>query len=205
MKLTIKLVVILASLVFLLIPDLYAEGKEFKLTTYYPAPYGEYKQLRATGSNTSDNEVALEARGSMGEGLTVTNANRMGVGTKSPQAKLDVRGDMRVSSQLRSVPANGTVSTAQNVINWDNGNIIIANPTQANLTFQNMQEGGAYTLVITSAPSRTYTFSQSMPDPISASSFKFAPTNSATTANKTTVYTFIRAGNIVYVSWIKDF
>jgi hypothetical protein len=61
-----------------------------ELTTYYPAPYGEYSQLKATGTNTSDDTINLEAGGSAGTGLVVTNANNVGIGTDDPQGALDV-------------------------------------------------------------------------------------------------------------------
>ncbi len=70
--------------------SLYAARKEVKLTTYYPAPYGDYRQLKATGSDTLNSEIALEAKGSSGAGLVVTNANNVGIGTVTPQAALDI-------------------------------------------------------------------------------------------------------------------
>jgi hypothetical protein len=113
---------------------------------------------------------------------------------------------MRVSKQLRSVPAGGVVfSTSGTRIDWDNGNIVITTASCQPMTFVNMKEGGSYTLIVRGGGSATCTFSQTVPDNLDASSFKFMPPNFATVANKTTVYTFIRAGDIVYVSWITGF
>lgn len=72
----------------------YAENEnKFTLTTYYPAPYGDYKQLKATGPDASNETIALEAGGSSGMGLVVTDANNVGIGTSVPAAKLDIVGD----------------------------------------------------------------------------------------------------------------
>lgn len=74
MKLAIKLTAILAGLAFLLIPgNSYAAEKTVKLTTYYPAPYGEYKHL----NSTEDAHLA-------------TTSGSVGIGTTTPEAKLDV-------------------------------------------------------------------------------------------------------------------
>lgn len=80
----------------MLIPDAYA-GK-VELTTYYPAPFGEYRQLQATGADTSNSNIALQARGSAGTGLVVTNANQVGIGTAVPGATLDVNGELRIAA-----------------------------------------------------------------------------------------------------------
>ncbi len=73
MKLAIKFTAILASLAFLLIPNLHAAQKSVKLTTYYPAPYGEYKRLNSTE-----------------DAYLATTSGNVGIGTTNPQAKLDV-------------------------------------------------------------------------------------------------------------------
>jgi len=169
-----------------------------ELTTYYPAPNGEYRQLRATGSDTLNTTVALQASGSTTAtpGLAVTNANQVGIGTAAPATTLDVRG------QIRSVQPGvaGTIfSTAATAIDWNNGNVIITSANPQAMTFSNMQEGGAYTLIVTGATSGMCTFSQG------ALTFKYSPLNGVTTAGRDTIYTFIRAGNTVYVSWIVGF
>ena len=61
---------------------------QVQLTTYYPSPYGEYQQLKATGVDTNNGTTALQAAGSSGTGLIVTNANNVGIGTTAPNAKL---------------------------------------------------------------------------------------------------------------------
>jgi hypothetical protein len=125
------------------------------------------------------------------------------IGTTDPLAALDVRGDMTVSKQIRSVPADGSVfQTAATAIDWDNGNVIVttASCPAAAMAFSNMKEGGAYTLIVTGATAGTCTFNQA-----GIAAWKFSPLNGATTASTTTTYTFLRARNTVYVSWIKGF
>jgi hypothetical protein len=67
-----------------------AHAGKVELTTYYPAPYGEYQQLQATGSDANNNTPAFQARGNAGTGLVATNANRVGIGIMTPQAVLDI-------------------------------------------------------------------------------------------------------------------
>lgn len=49
-------------------------AQKVKYTTYYPAPYGKYGKLNATGAATDPAEtVVFQAKGSTGTGLMVTN------------------------------------------------------------------------------------------------------------------------------------
>ena len=83
------------------------EEKKFTLTTYYPAPYGDYKVLKASESiavtgpsgATATNPV-LKASGYSGTGWVVTNANKVGIGIANPQARLDVDGEIMSSGTI---------------------------------------------------------------------------------------------------------
>ena len=85
---------VLAVLICVLATPAYAGRVE--LTTYYPAPVGEYTHLEAKGNNADNGTTAFEAGGNSGTGLVVTNANRVGIGTDNPQASLDVPGGIKV-------------------------------------------------------------------------------------------------------------
>ena len=89
-----------------------------ELTTYYPAPYGDYKELKATGADTENSKIALQASGSdtTAPGLAVTNANNVGIGTKTPEAKLEVAGQVKITggnpgaNKVLTSDANGLAS-----------------------------------------------------------------------------------------------
>ena len=76
------MVLIFCLLSLLFIRDAQAADESLTLETYYPAPYGAYAELTTTG-NTS---LATDTSGSVG------------IGTTSPQAKLDVDGGIKVGN-----------------------------------------------------------------------------------------------------------
>lgn len=116
-------------LVLVMTPSVSA-GK-VELSTYYPAPYGEYSQLKSTGNDTSNANVALQAQGSSGVGLVVTNANRVGIGTAGPIGILELNTTTqafyppRVTTAQRNAIASSTVSESAKegavVYNLDSG------------------------------------------------------------------------------------
>ena len=67
---------------FMIIPAAFAGRVD--LTTYYPAPYGKYKNLKSTeGSNFA------------------TSLGNVGIRTTSPRAKPEVAGDVVFGSGIR--------------------------------------------------------------------------------------------------------
>jgi len=88
-----------------------AAGETLTITTYYPSPYGSYKELRA-------NQIAIgSAYGDVTanplvDGNLIVSGN-VGIGTTNPGAKLDVRGQIRITG---GNPGNGRVLTSD-----DNG------------------------------------------------------------------------------------
>ncbi len=123
-------------------------------------------------------------------GVVIDNSGNVGIGITNPYAKLVVSGG-QILSMVKD--AGSSIS-----INWNDGNVqyTSASCQTTSFSFSNMFEGGSYTLFVTGSTSGTCSFSQS-----GVTVFKFLPPNAPTLANKTSVYNFIRAGNIVYVSW----
>src|SRR5690606_13790008 len=90
-------------------------------------------------------------------------------------------------------------------IDWNNGIVQFTAADCGPMTFLNMMEGGSYTLIVKGAVVGTCTFSQSDPDALEESDFKYLPVNGPTIADKETIYTFTRAGGTVYASWVSGF
>ncbi|MFH1519144.1 MAG: hypothetical protein ABIE75_01045 [Candidatus Omnitrophota bacterium] len=69
----------------------FVSAENFTLTTYYPAPYGVYKEIRTNqlAIGSSYRNVAL------GDGDFVVNGST-GIGTDAPTQKLDVNGQVRI-------------------------------------------------------------------------------------------------------------
>jgi len=87
-----------------------------ELTTYYPAPFGEYRQLKATGAD-STSTVALQAGGSTTPaGLTVTNSNAVGIRTTPTYGTLDVNGTIYSNSNITgaSISSGGQIQSTSN-------------------------------------------------------------------------------------------
>jgi hypothetical protein len=115
---------------------------------------------------------------------------------------------LQVSGTIRTTSAydNGSSTT----IDWSKGNTqyTTAGCTGTQYTFSNMRDGGVYTLVITGTFSASCTFGQTSPDTLSGTAgsgaFYFLPAN-ATPSGSNSIYSFLRAGNKVYVTWNSGF
>ncbi|WP_413558528.1 beta strand repeat-containing protein [Bdellovibrio sp. HCB209] len=129
--------------------------------------------------------------------ITVASAGNVTVNAPTSGEALVVTGSIRGKSY--TVPSGTTVD-------WSNGNTqtITANCGTA-LTFQNMVDGGVYTLAITTTSfTNSCRFSQTSPDALSGTAgsgdFYFLPAN-ATPSGTNAVYSFMRIGSKVYVNW----
>ena len=65
------------------------------LTTYYPAPYGIYKELRANAIAIGKDYRYYSSTSGLTDGTLIVSG-RVGIGTSVPQAKLDVNGKIRI-------------------------------------------------------------------------------------------------------------
>ena len=132
--------------------------------------------------------------GTPGGGGTNGSINLMsgnvGIGTTSPSAKLDVSGQIHAGY-------NAGTSVA---IDWNNANNQYTSPAGSActaITMTNMLDGGTYTLAVQNVTSGTCTFTSA------GLTFVFSPANMGVMGDA--VYTFVRMGTKVYVSWITGF
>lgn len=117
---------------------------------------------------------------------TVSGSLRVG-SPASGAAALQVRGQ---------VAADAYNAGSSTTIDWNNGNVQYTAANCGAMSFSNMADGGAYTLVVTGATAGTCSFTHA------GLTFRAAPAVVATTAATHSVFTFLRAGTNVYIGWI---
>jgi hypothetical protein len=129
--------------------------------------------------------------------LTDANSGRVGIGTLTPVAKLDVQGTVSVNGA--STNASSYVAGTSTNIDFSKSNLAYSNLNPgSNFTLQNVKDGGTYTLLVQGTTSGTASFS--------ASGFTVKSMNNGpTTAGKQTLYTFIVIGTNVYASMATGF
>lgn len=88
-----RLICPVLSLIWMVFLDFAAFAGKVELSTYYPAPYGEYSELKST-------ERASFA----------TSSGKVGIGTEIPSEKLDVSGNIKASGDI--LAGNSNVSCA---------------------------------------------------------------------------------------------
>jgi hypothetical protein len=132
-----------------------------------------------------------------GNNQLVLANNNVGIGTTNPEARLDYVGQIR--GHTFTAPAN------TRDIDFDNGNQQTtlqsgagSSPIEINLA--KVLDGGVYSIALQNTQGATYTFSGSQ-----VTNWKFLPENAQTVAGKDSIYTFMRFGNTVYVTWMTGF
>ncbi|MFH0839047.1 MAG: hypothetical protein V1893_02555 [Candidatus Omnitrophota bacterium] len=139
--------VIIAILVFLILVGLVSLNfaENLTLTTYYPAPYGNYTELRASRmalGDTYKNSASYRWPTEVDTDADLVIEGNVGIGTTNPAHKLDIVGAMY--SQRYALTDGEPIA-----VDWDNGNVqsvtIGGNRT---FTFSNGQDGGKYLLII---------------------------------------------------------
>ncbi|WP_413584332.1 hypothetical protein [Bdellovibrio sp. HCB274] len=155
--------------------------------------------LPANGLTVGTSQLAVSGGNVTASGnITATGtvkADRMVANTtSSTNATIEVQG------QVLSKVYNAGSATS---INWDNGNLQYTTANCGAFTFSNMYDGGSYTLIVRGTANTMCSFSQASPTALATTDFKFVPTLQNT--NGETVFTLLRAGNKVYVTWITGY
>jgi hypothetical protein len=134
--------------------------------------------------------------------LAVTEQG-VGIFTTSPANALDVTGSIEATGQISS----GASTITTNAVDWNNGNIISTNYNcAANITFANLKIGGTYTLIDTDTGTTQCNFSTTPSGTDAATvTYRFRPANTTRIASTHSIYTLMRVGNTVYVSWGSGF
>jgi hypothetical protein len=160
-----------------------------------------------TGSGAHFGVSTANTSGTAVERLRILPSGRMNLGPSgNPTEMLEVEGGIRASGQL-STGSQVISSGATTAIDWNNGNSISTNYNCGSaFAFANLRDGGTYTLVVTDSATTQCSFSTTTTgNGAGTVSYRFKPTNAARTASSHTVYTLMRVGDIVYVSWASGF
>jgi hypothetical protein len=130
--------------------------------------------------------------------LQTAAAGTTGTTDRTPATRVTVNSSgLAVSGQAYSAIKDNTSNTT---FDFNNGNVQTSDLSCGAFTLQNMQDGGTYTVIVKGAVSGTCTFTHS-----GVTDFKFSPTNAASTASKHTIYTMLKVGATIYISWISGF
>ena len=126
---------LLIAVSFILVAPFFALAEDITITTYYPSPYGSYRELRSARIAIGDNyidPVAYTWEVTNGDGGEVdfqadlVVQGNVGIGMTSPSGKLIVRGlGTTTGVGLQTENSNGTAL----VTTLDNGNVGIGTTT----------------------------------------------------------------------------
>lgn len=153
---------------------------------------GMYLDIKASAPLMIRNSSSVER-------MRVDSNGNVGIGTSSPGTNTM----LNVAGQIKS----GSASIASGAVDWVSGNSISTSfDCGSSITLANLRDGGSYTLVVTGAGTTQCTFSTTTTgDDANTVTYRFKPANGLRTASSHTVYSLLRIGTIVYVSWISGF
>jgi dihydroxyacetone kinase DhaKLM complex PTS-EIIA-like component DhaM len=124
---------------------------------------------------------------------------KLGYTPVNPSGSLKMTGQIASGSQ---VIVGGTTS-----IDWNSGNIISTDyDCTSDIAFANLVDGGTYTLIVTSTGTAQCNFSTTTTGVGAGTvSYRYKPANAARTSSSHSIYTLMRSGSNVYVSWTSGF
>ncbi|WPU63723.1 beta strand repeat-containing protein [Peredibacter starrii] len=126
------------------------------------------------------------------ERLVVKSDGKVGIGISSPNSTLQVNGS------IASVAVNDTTPTSFNMA-AGNYQYTATGCSGATWTLTNMVEGTSYTIAVqNNSHSGSCVFSDG------SSTFKYRPANATPTSGHV-IYSFVKYGSFVYISWIDGF
>ena len=124
---------------------------------------------------------------------------KLGYTPVNPSGSLKMTGQIASGSQ---VIVGGTTS-----LDWNSGNIISTDyDCTSDIAFANLVDGGTYTLIVTSTGTAQCNFSTTTTGVGAGTvSYRYKPANAARTSSSHSIYTLMRSGSNVYISWTSGF
>ncbi len=148
----------------------------------------------STGLGGSLSFQTSDSGGAITERMRLDHYGNVGIGNTTPMAKLDVAGQI-VSRQTGQQTGSTVDFNASN-------SVVNSSPGGGSLNLQGLVPGGSYTLLITDAVSRTYTFGN-------CTNSHFKPANGPTLASTHTIYSIqvfeISGATHCYIAWSTGF
>jgi len=133
--------------------------------------------------------------GDTNTGIYWPATDQLGLSAGGTQRVLVNSDGITVTGAIVSKPYNAGSSTS---IDWSRANMQYTTTSCSAFTFSNMVDGGSYTLAVQGSTSAVCSFSHS------GLTFRLPPDHGATVASTHTLYSFVRMGTTVYVTWLRN-
>jgi len=163
----------------------------------------------ATNKSYVDTQITNNSYWTNSSGNINRSTGNVGIGVSSPIVKLDVAGQIR--------PSMGTIATnpTNNAVDFSTGNTQFVTFTSCSgnaltVNLFSMLEGGSYSLMITTPSGCQISFTGTSAanggtGGVAVTSFKFPAGATYSSTENPSVYSFLRANNIVFGSQVVDF